>query len=163
MGAGYRFHFENLPYYYKLNPASQRQKVLLRSGDVLIGVVTDAGTEKIKIDVQGAGLVFSKTEIESMQSVKGESPWQLFYENYEKQKKVHPLVTQDKAISIGAKVDYMMTEPSRIADQIRQEHPEVTGAGQQAAAMEALRAAQILARNQKERAAAEMEKMEQLS
>lgn len=160
LAAGYRFHAENTPYYFKFNGGGEKQKIVFRDGMTLTGVVVEETADKIKVDADGAGVLFSRTEIQSIESVKGANPWTLFLENYKRNDKKHPLITRDKNLSLGAKFDHFIMEPSRIADDIRAKHPEITSAGQQAAAMEGLRAAQAQARAIQEKAAAHIREME---
>lgn len=158
MAAGYRLHTENISYYLKLEGGGQKQKIIFRDGMTLTGVIVEETADKIKIDSDGAAVIFSRGDIESVESVKGANPWTLFVENYKRNDKIHPLVTHDQSLSLGGKVDHMMMEPSRIADDIRNKHPEITSAGQQSAMLEAARAAQARAKAVQEKAIAEMEK-----
>lgn len=158
IAAGYRVHPENIPYYIKGDGGGQKQKITFRDGMTLTGVIKEETEEKLKVYSEGATVVFPRTEIESVESVKGATPWSIFMENYKRNNKIHPLITHDQAQSLGAKVDNMLMEPSRIADDIRSKHPEITSAGQQSAMMETARAVQARAREIQQKAMDEIEK-----
>lgn len=157
MASGYRLHPENIPYYFKADGGGQKQKITFRDGMTLTGVIVQETAEQIKVNSDGASVLFPRTQIETIESVKGENPWTLFMENYKRQENKHPLLTHDKNQTLGAKFDYMIMEPSRIADTIRAKHPEITSDGQRAAIIETARAAQAKMRNLHEKAVAEME------
>lgn len=118
--SGYRFHPENLHYYYQISAKGQKQEILFRDGKKLEGVIVDETNDEIKIDVDGASVIFSRSSIASIQAVKGDSPWAIFYANYKKYEKVRPLIAKDASISFDSKIDQIMERSSRAGEQTGQ-------------------------------------------
>ena len=155
--AGYRVHPKNLSYYFKKDSSGQKSEVIFKNGTTLTGTVSEEGGDKIRINVDGAGVVFSKSEIASINSGKSENFLETLRKNYKSQQKLHPLITHSKESSFQGKFDSFIGESDRISEEIRKKNPQITSDGAMQAVMEQVRSAQVLAKARNDAAIAEME------
>ena len=156
---GYRLHVGNVPYYLDFKMTDDRQELLLRNGKTVRGTVEAEDDQSIKINLHGAAMVFKKSEIAKQQTISPEGFLEQVKANYETHHKIHPLVTQSKEKTMAVKVDQMIMEPSRIADEIRQKNPDVTSSGKMQEAMVQAKKAQTLAQAQEARVQAELNRL----
>lgn len=156
--AGYRVHPENLDYYFKQDSSGPKSEIIFKNGKTLTGVISEEEGDKIRVNVEGAGVVFSKSEIDSTHTVTSANYMEVLQKNYKSQSALHPLITQSKEASIQGKFDSFVGESDRISEEIRKKHPEITGQAQMQQAMEQAHAAQTLAKARQAAAVAEMER-----
>lgn len=142
LASGIRFHAENLQYYMAYTqkqsfPAahdeSAKSKVMLANGNVLIGTVLSQTDDSVEVETEGVAIKFLpaeireiiKADVSEVAATRGDSKKEL-----DRIKKEHPLFTQKKEDTLKAAWDYWLTEPSRLAEEIREKNPQISATKQ---------------------------------
>ena len=123
---GYRLHPENFKYYTKFEPSSTKQDITFTDGRVIHASVIEETQDTLKIDMDGARMTFKRSEVQTIKTAPLEHPLAVWKRNYDQESKLHPLLTNNKEDTAGAAWDRFAMEPSRIADEMKRKHPEIS-------------------------------------
>ncbi len=122
--AGYRAYPQNISYYVTFDAKRAVSEVRLRNGSVISGVIEEETEDTLKLNVDGAKTVFSRAEIVSVKTEEAPDLFSMLRRNYDRHHERHPLVTRRKEDSLTARIDNALSEPGRIAEQIKKDNPD---------------------------------------
>lgn len=127
--SGYRVYPQHVPYYFKPEVGGPMREILLKNGTTLKGSLVEETNDSLKLNIEGATMSFTESEIESIKASKADGFLAAFIRNYEIHHKIHPLVAKQKGASLHKAWDEFVMEPSRIAEDIKKEHPHLSSSG----------------------------------
>lgn len=120
--SGYRIHAENLPYYFKVDTSGAKQEITLSDGATVTGEVEDLG-DVVRVNSEGIVMSYKKSQIASMKSAAAPDFISMMKSNYEKNKKLHPLLTKRQEDTMSAVWEKFTMEPSRLAEEMKKKNP----------------------------------------